>query len=168
MHENNIIHGDVKAANVLLDADVNPVLCDFGMTKILDGEATSTAMKGAGSLRWMAPELMDNAPRSPKTDVYSFGMTIAEVRRYTRSTLRAIFYQVTALKIVTGNVPYPNLHSQFALVKAISIGQRPPFDPASRQGKSFDTLWTLAARCWEADPEQRPSASGLKGMVAGE
>lgn len=50
LHSRQIVHGDVKAANVLIDHEVVPLLCDFGMTKILDGfSATSTAMKGTGS-----------------------------------------------------------------------------------------------------------------------
>ncbi|KAG9003497.1 hypothetical protein FRB94_003080 [Tulasnella sp. JGI-2019a] len=146
LHQSNIVHGDMKAANVLLDVDVRPVLCDFGMTKILDSEfnCTSTAMKGAGSLRWMSPELMNNAPRTPGSDIYSFGMTI----------------------VITGKVPYPDLNNQFALAKALINGQRPPATPSTRNGRSFGNLWELASRCWEDDPAKRPSASDVAAVVS--
>ncbi|KAG9027356.1 hypothetical protein FRB95_007843 [Tulasnella sp. JGI-2019a] len=143
LHQSNIVHGDMKAANVL----VHPVLCDFGMTKILDSDCTSTAMKGAGSLRWMGPELMHNAPKSPQSDIFSFGMTIVEV--------------------ITGKVPYPDLSNQFALAMAISSGQRPPATPSSREGRSFENLWEIASRCWEADPIKRPSASDMAAIFLG-
>ncbi|KAG9028770.1 hypothetical protein FRB95_006097 [Tulasnella sp. JGI-2019a] len=66
LHRNCIIHGEVKAANVLLDIEVRPALCDFGMTNILEGaeSVTSTVMKGAGSLRWMSSEMINNSPRT--------------------------------------------------------------------------------------------------------
>ncbi|KAG8869250.1 hypothetical protein FRB97_001398, partial [Tulasnella sp. 331] len=149
MHANNVIHGDLKAANVLLDSEIHPRLCDFGLTKVLDDElnATSTGMKCAGSWRWMAPELMDSASRSMKSDVYSLGMTIVEV--------------------VTGEIPYPNISSQFSLFRAISNGQRPTPDPLSRDGKSFADLWTCASRCWEADPEKRPAAAAIDETING-
>ncbi|KAG8978920.1 hypothetical protein FRB93_010501 [Tulasnella sp. JGI-2019a] len=82
LHEKNIIHGDMKAANVLLDSQVRPTLCDFGMTRVLDEaySMTSTAMQGAGSMRWMSPERLNNDPRTQEGDMYAFGMTIVEVR----------------------------------------------------------------------------------------
>ncbi|KAG8862585.1 hypothetical protein FRB96_001142 [Tulasnella sp. 330] len=47
LHTNNVIHGDLKAANILLGSDIQPVLCDFGLTKVIDDElnVTSTGMK---------------------------------------------------------------------------------------------------------------------------
>ncbi|KAG8872350.1 hypothetical protein FRB98_009657, partial [Tulasnella sp. 332] len=79
LHSRQVIHGDIKAANILLDHELVPALCDFGMTKVLDGmSATSTAMKGAGSVPWMSPELLDNEPRSAESDIYALGVTIGE------------------------------------------------------------------------------------------
>lgn len=80
LHSLNIIHGDIKCANVLLDQELIPIFCDFGMTKIRDGySTTSTAMKGAGSVQWMSPELLENMPKTTESDVYALGLTICEV-----------------------------------------------------------------------------------------
>ncbi|KAG8986570.1 hypothetical protein FRB93_005232 [Tulasnella sp. JGI-2019a] len=147
LHENNVIHGDMKAANVLLDTEIRPVLCDFGMTKVLDGvyNATSTAMQGAGSFRWMSPEMLMNAPKSRESDIYAFGMTIVEV--------------------ITGKVPFPDIISPGAIALAITSGQRPTFEPLSRDQTSFEDLWKLASSCWDHNPDKRPSANDSLTMM---
>ncbi|KIO16038.1 hypothetical protein M407DRAFT_86470 [Tulasnella calospora MUT 4182] len=78
LHTETVVHGDIKAGNILISREGFALLCDFGLTRMMDAK-TSTCMKGAGSVRWMSPELWDNLPRSFESDVYAFGMTIAEV-----------------------------------------------------------------------------------------
>ncbi|KAG8875798.1 hypothetical protein FRB97_004716 [Tulasnella sp. 331] len=67
LHSRQIVHGDVKAANVLLDHELVPALYDFGMSKVLGGySATSIAVKGAGSVQWMSPEPIGNKPKTTR------------------------------------------------------------------------------------------------------
>lgn len=65
---------------MLLDEHVQPLLCDFGLTKVWDSDyASSTTMTGIGSWRWMSPELLEGSSKSRKSDVFALGMLIVEV-----------------------------------------------------------------------------------------
>ncbi|KAG8923170.1 hypothetical protein FRC01_013122 [Tulasnella sp. 417] len=77
LHREEIVHGDIKAGNLLISDHGHVLLCDFGLTKSTYAQ-TSTALKGAGTLRWQSPELWDNEPRSFASDVYALSMTIVE------------------------------------------------------------------------------------------
>lgn len=160
LHSRGIIHGDIKGQNVLLDGVLRPLLCDFGMTKTVGSEhdATSTAMKGAGSMRWMAPEVLNGASKTLKSDAYAFGMTIVEVclnRVYADFTESVLITFMN--KIVTGLVPFPRL-TPYQLVLALHNGDRPAFDPLERLDQNFVVLWRLAEMCWDSNPTKRPSA----------
>jgi serine/threonine protein kinase len=106
MHRLGVVHGDMKAvcvcrvrdlthqadalqANVLVDADFNPRLADFGLTTILYNSPTAaTTMVGSagGTVRWMAPELHDeddghgSTRPSVRSDIYALAITFWEVR----------------------------------------------------------------------------------------
>ncbi|XP_059143880.1 mitogen-activated protein kinase kinase kinase 2-like [Physella acuta] len=58
LHEHNIIHRDVKGANVLMEDESHVRLTDFGISKILQ-DVSSTSTSGVGTERWMAPEVMN-------------------------------------------------------------------------------------------------------------
>ncbi|KAF9218428.1 kinase-like protein [Gyrodon lividus] len=80
LHQENVIHGDLKGDNVLVTSNGVPCLSDFGLSKILLSSgllASATAVKG--TWRWMARELADyrveHAKPDEKSDVWAFGMT---------------------------------------------------------------------------------------------
>ena len=75
LHEQGVIHRDIKAANLLLDADNIVKLADFGVSTMV----SNTAMTLAGSLNWMAPEIITNRGASPLSDIWSLGATVVEL-----------------------------------------------------------------------------------------
>ena len=87
MHSEGIVHGDLHAGNVLLDANMMARLTDFGMSVIAEGTGYNyNSIHGGGAIRWTAPELIDpeefgsetSRPTCP-SDVYSLSLTVIEV-----------------------------------------------------------------------------------------
>ncbi|KAJ9173866.1 hypothetical protein P3X46_016959 [Hevea brasiliensis] len=80
-----ILHGDVKTMNVLLGPGYEPYLADFGLARVVTGNAEDDLAKPsqrahlAGSYGYMAPEHASMQCITEKSDVYSFGMVLLEV-----------------------------------------------------------------------------------------
>ncbi|KAG8682148.1 hypothetical protein FRC11_000197 [Ceratobasidium sp. 423] len=77
LHSVNMIHGDLKACNILVSSDGVPKLTDFDHSILSDSSLvfSATTRIGGGTLRWMAPELGEESQEKTKhTDVYALGM----------------------------------------------------------------------------------------------
>ncbi|EXI89210.1 MAG: Serine/threonine-protein kinase PrkC [Candidatus Accumulibacter regalis] len=76
-----VVHRDIKPANILLDADDNPRITDFGLGLNLqkDMGQDSTFVMGVGSPAYMSPEQVKNYPLNHKTDLYSLGVLLFQL-----------------------------------------------------------------------------------------
>lgn len=81
LHSQDVIHGDLKGANILIDDDGKALLCDFGLSQI-KADVNSRSIASSilvDSPNWMAPELFKGEILQFPCDVYSFAMTMYEV-----------------------------------------------------------------------------------------
>ncbi|KAJ3565272.1 hypothetical protein NP233_g7743 [Leucocoprinus birnbaumii] len=143
LHQNGIIHGDLRAANILISEEGVACICDFGMSKMLeDVDRTRTASPGRNP-RWCAPELLEeNATISKHTDIWSFAMA--------------------CLEILTGELPFVTIKAEKTLYQLLGEGKHPqrPHSPPI-----LDPLWLLLKKCWQKSPNSRPSISAVKQQI---
>ncbi|CUU56463.1 Serine/threonine protein kinase [Parafrankia irregularis] len=82
-HEHGVVHRDIKPANILFTDDGQPKITDFGISKVLEGSA-STASRVVGTPRYMAPEQITGDRLGPATDLYALGVVLYELFTGTR------------------------------------------------------------------------------------
>lgn len=134
LHQNNIIHRDLKTANLLMDEHGVVKVGDFGVARVQAQTGVMTAE--TGTYRWMAPEVIEHKPYDHKADVFSFGVVLWE--------------------LLTGEIPYAYLTPLQAAIGVVQQGLRPTI-PKSTHPK----LAELLEKCWQQDPTQRPDFSEI-------
>ncbi|KAK8580787.1 hypothetical protein V6N12_071039 [Hibiscus sabdariffa] len=150
LHQNSIMHRDLKAANLLMDENGVVKVADFGVARVQAQPGVMTAE--TGTYRWMAPELSDilsavgpwkvieHKPYDHKADVFSFGVVLWE--------------------LLTGKLPYENLTPLQAAVGVVQKGLRPVI-PKHTHPKFVELL----ERCWQQDPSLRPEFSEISNIL---
>ncbi|CAN8096295.1 unnamed protein product [Discula destructiva] len=143
LHGKEIIHRDIKGANILVDNKGTIKISDFGISKKL--EATNI-LSGAnnnkhrpslqGSVFWMAPEVVKQTSYTRKADIWSLGCLVVEM--------------------MTGTHPFPDCTQLQAIFKIGGAKAAPTIpDHASDEAQSF------LAQTFELDHTKRPSADEL-------
>lgn len=125
-----VVHRDIKPANILLDADDNPRITDFGLGLNLqkDMGQDSTFVMGVGSPAYMSPEQVKNYPLNHKTDLYSLGVLLFQLLTG-RLPYRANNAATLVYKIVNMDAPS---------VCALNPNLPPGLDPIIRKALEKD------------------------------
>ncbi|KAI8819461.1 uncharacterized protein EV422DRAFT_113801 [Fimicolochytrium jonesii] len=140
LHSREVVHGDLKATNVLVDEKGTPKVSDFGFSRSKTMVASMNAVQNTNiaTLRWAAPERLNGKPISNKTDVYAFGMLCYE--------------------IASEDVPFAEVVHDSVLIDLIRRGVRPE---RPERPHCSDILWALRESCWHQEPERRPEFSSV-------
>ncbi len=140
LHEQNIIHRDIKSGNVLISADGSVKLSDYGVSRFIDVMETGQEkpLSFVGTPYWMSPEMIENKGNYDyKTDIWSLGITLLEV--------------------YFGLPP----HSEHKPMKALlKIFREAPPRLEKDESKS-KLLRAFVQTCLKKDPAKRPTATTL-------
>lgn len=79
VHSHNVLHRDIKTGNVLLDKDGHARLTDFGLARLEDATQITRPNEVVGTLRFLAPELIEGRPASRQSDLYALGVLLRTV-----------------------------------------------------------------------------------------
>ncbi|CUT98754.1 tyrosine protein kinase Fyn [Echinococcus multilocularis] len=135
------VHNDLRAANILVDADNSVKVADFGLTKILCNDSRDIC-DGMFPVRWTPPEATEvGVFQSTKSDVWSFGVLMYEVFTY-------------------GGVPYDDIPDDNEVIVAVENGHR-LCNPSELGYQCEDRIYAKMQACWDSDPETRPTFEEL-------
>jgi serine/threonine protein kinase len=79
LHACNVIHRDLKTANVMMDGKLEPFIGDFGLSKVIVSHGVLTMTMAGGTPIYMAPEIYESSEYSIKVDVYAYGVVVYRV-----------------------------------------------------------------------------------------
>jgi serine/threonine-protein kinase len=146
-HERGVLHRDLKPANILLDADGEPHVTDFGLARVLGGERTTTGMGAiVGTPCYMAPEqALGDSDLTPAVDVYALG---------------AVLYE-----LLTGRPPF---RGTTALETLRQVIERDPVPPTALDRGIDRGLEVVCLTCLRKEPGRRyASAAALADDLEG-
>ncbi|KAG1702581.1 hypothetical protein DVH05_009530 [Phytophthora capsici] len=136
-----VLHRDLKSKNILLTAQLDAKLTDFGVSR---ERADHTMTGGVGSSRWMAPEVMMGERYDDKADMFSFGVVLAELDQH------ALPYS-NAKEDNAASRAMPDL----AILQRVATG-RLQIEFSSATPKAIKEL---GMACVSINPKDRPTAS---------
>ena len=132
IHSQNLIHRDLHSGNILQDNLYSAYIADLGLSM-----SASTESEGVcGILPYIAPEILGGKQYTIESDIYSFGI---------------IMWEIFSGKAIPFN---QESRTQFQI--QVCSGSRPPIMEGTPQ-----CYVDLMKRCWEENPENRPSAAKI-------
>lgn len=138
LHEQGVVHRDIKGANILTTKEGLVKLADFGVAAKLgelEEHSDELHQNVVGTPYWMAPEIIEMTQVTPASDIWSVGCLIVE--------------------LLTGSPPYFEMQPMSALFRIVSDEHPPLPDSLSPLAEDF------LRKCFQKDPKMRPDAQAL-------
>ena len=138
LHEQRVIHRDIKGKNILIVNINNVKLADFGISKQIEtlSQTHGAYSSKAGTIQWMAPEVIMDKEYGLKVDLWSVGCTVVEM--------------------LTTRPPWDKL-KEIIIIKNVFDGQFPIYSLPDVRHEVEEFL----NQCFQKDPARRPSAEEL-------
>uniref|UniRef100_A0A674MIP8 Platelet-derived growth factor receptor alpha n=1 Tax=Takifugu rubripes TaxID=31033 RepID=A0A674MIP8_TAKRU len=139
----NCVHRDLAARNVLLSQGKIVKICDFGLARDIMHD-NNYVSKGSTFLpvKWMAPESIFDNLYTTLSDVWSYGILLWEI-------------------FSLGGTPYPGMIVDSSFYNKIKSGYR-----MSKPEHAPQDVYDMMMKCWNSEPEKRPSFLGLSDTIA--
>ncbi|KAF9448075.1 kinase-like protein [Macrolepiota fuliginosa MF-IS2] len=155
LHQNQVIHGDLKGLNILISDAGFACLADFGLSAVMDADvirwaSLKTGAQVGGTARWMAPEIIDGAEigllrPSSASDVYSLASVMIEV--------------------FTGEVPYHEIPQSVTVIAKIIRGIKPAKPKREKALELTEGIWKIMQKCWSDTPSDRPTVDQVLELL---
>jgi len=141
IHKHNVVHLDVKPANILVTSNDVCKLGDFGCCKVLpdSGQGSPTTPTNSyltGTLAYRSPELLKGEYPTCAADIYSYGICLWQMLRREK--------------------PYGNDNMYVVIFGVVSYKLRPDID--EEMERRHPSYIRLIRKCWKGEPSQRPTA----------
>ena len=138
LHQKGIPHRYLTSYNILMDEQFQAKISDFGLSKIRTASKSTKTNQTAGSISWLAPEVLKGLPRGPEADIYSFGIVLGEM--------------------ATRRTPFEEALNDQQIMQWVIDGERETEKIPAECPQEFRAL---IETCWAQDPKSRPTASQI-------
>ncbi|WVZ91560.1 hypothetical protein U9M48_037712 [Paspalum notatum var. saurae] len=144
-----VIHGDIKPANILLDGNLNAKISDFGISKLLSTDNTLYTTHVLGSIGYMDPLFARSGCLTSKSDVYSFGVVLLELITRRKAVDDG---EISLIENFTQAIAKRKKIREFYDVKIADYNNM----------RILDDIGKLAVKCLAMDIEKRPKMKDVE------